>query len=166
MAGIIPLCHCQKNRGPRSIQQLQQWNNHCPFHSDSSHPSLNHKQSAVTFQKKKPPSVSNWKVSPINHWVMTDYLNCVIVHTSAWRALTSEDTGSHTDVTVWKGAWGIQMPGRINSPPAMTATRRRRRDPQPESCPRWLVDVRELLRLRDWHERRERRERKEGWKQE
>lgn len=68
-----------------------------PSHSDSSDPPLNHRnsrqQSAVTLQKQP---VSKWKLSPsiINCRAMTGYFNCVIVHISAWRALTGEDTGA------------------------------------------------------------------------
>lgn len=74
--------------------------------------------------------------SIINFEAMTDYFNCVVVHISAWRALTGEDTGGHTDATAWKGPAGFKMPGRINSTPAMTAACSL--DPQPDSCPRWL----------------------------
>ena len=82
------------------------------FHSDSSDLPLYHKQSAVTFQK---PPVSKWKLSPsiIICRVMTDYFNYVIVHISAWRALTGEDTGGCTDATVWRGPGGLKCQGRL-----------------------------------------------------
>lgn len=111
----------------------------------------------------KPPlhmPVNKWKLSPsiINCGAMT-VLNCVIVHISACRALTGEDTGGHTDVTVWKRPGGFKMPGRINSPPAMTAARCL--DPQPDSCPHWL-----------WYERAgeadgdgQEGERRKGWRE-
>ena len=74
--------------------------------------------------------------SPINRQVVTLYFSCVIVHMSAWRAITSGGAGVPHRCNCLEVSCGFQMPGRINPPPAMTATRCL--DPQPESCPCWL----------------------------